>query len=98
MSLELGLTRRRAFVTGGTRGVGAAVVEVLHEAGARVVATARSLPAQAVDGVHYITADLSTARGCADAAKSCLDRLCRRSESVAVGQEPTVVGDRKHSS
>jgi NAD(P)-dependent dehydrogenase (short-subunit alcohol dehydrogenase family) len=39
MSFDLQLTNRRALVTGGTKGVGAAVVEVLREAGARVVTT-----------------------------------------------------------
>jgi NAD(P)-dependent dehydrogenase (short-subunit alcohol dehydrogenase family) len=56
MSLDLQLKSRRALVTGGTRGVGKAVVETLHGAGARVVATARSLPAQPAEGVHYVAA------------------------------------------
>jgi NAD(P)-dependent dehydrogenase (short-subunit alcohol dehydrogenase family) len=34
MSFDLDLTTRRALVTGGTKGVGAAVVETLREAGA----------------------------------------------------------------
>jgi len=75
MSFDLELTDRRALVTGGTKGVGAAVVEVLRDAGAKVVATARSMPAQPVKGVHFIAADLSTARGCADVAESVLKRL-----------------------
>ena len=64
MSFDLQLTNRRALVTGGTKGVGAAVVEVLREAGARVVTTARLLPTQPADGVRYVAADLSTADGC----------------------------------
>ena len=64
MSFDLQLTNRRALVTGGTKGVGAAVVEVLREAGARVVTTARFLPTQPADGVRYVAADLSTADGC----------------------------------
>jgi NAD(P)-dependent dehydrogenase (short-subunit alcohol dehydrogenase family) len=49
LSFDLGLTDRRALVTGGTKGVGAAVVEVLRDAGAKVIATARAVPADAVD-------------------------------------------------
>ena len=56
MSFDLRLAGRRALVTGGTRGVGAAVVEVLHEAGARIAAAARSLPAQQVEGVLGVAA------------------------------------------
>lgn len=65
MNLDLHLANSRAFVTGGTRGIGAAVVEALRNAGARVVTTARSLPAKPTQGVHYITSDLATAEGCA---------------------------------
>ena len=45
MNFDLQLAGRRALVTGGTRGVGAAVVQALHEAGVQVVATALSLDA-----------------------------------------------------
>ena len=34
MSFDLELTGRRALVTAGTKGIGAAVVDVLHNAGA----------------------------------------------------------------
>ena len=74
MSFDLQLAGRRALVTGGTRGVGAALVRGLREAGAQVIATARAEPAQAVAGVHYVAADLSTAQGAAEAARSVLDR------------------------
>jgi NAD(P)-dependent dehydrogenase (short-subunit alcohol dehydrogenase family) len=70
MSFDLRLKDRRALVTGGTRGVGEAVVETLRGAGARVVATGRSLPAQPAEGVHYVAADLSTEDGCATVADS----------------------------
>ena len=65
MSLCLELTGRRALVTGGTKGVGAAVVAVLCDAGAKVMTSARSVPEAPLDGVHFIKADLSTAAGCA---------------------------------
>lgn len=75
MSFDLGLTDRRALVTGGTKGVGAAVAEVLREAGAKVIATARSVPADAIEGVHYIAADLATAAGCIAVAEFVLQQL-----------------------
>ena len=54
---------KRVLVTGGTRGIGAAVVRRFQLAGARVAATARSAPAGAVDGVLFIPADIGTAAG-----------------------------------
>jgi len=65
VSLDLRIASSRAFVTGGTRGIGAAVVEALRNGGARVITTARSLPVKPIQGVHYIAADLATAEGCA---------------------------------
>ncbi len=70
MSFGLQLDGRRALVTGGTRGIGAAVVEALRDAGALVVATARSRPAQPAEGVHYVAADLATEDGCAAVVRS----------------------------
>jgi NAD(P)-dependent dehydrogenase (short-subunit alcohol dehydrogenase family) len=75
VSFDLDLMDRRALVTGGTKGVGAAVVEVLRDAGAKVIATARAVPADAIEGVHYIAADLATAEGCTAAAESVLQLL-----------------------
>lgn len=75
MSFDLGLAGRRALVTGGTKGVGAAVVKTLLDAGARVVATARSLPQDPPDGAVYIAADVTTAEGCAVVAAETLARL-----------------------
>lgn len=75
MSFDLQLAGRRALVTGGTKGVGAAVVQALCDAGVRVMATARSVPAtHARQGVHYIAADLSTAEGAAEVAHSVLEQ------------------------
>jgi NAD(P)-dependent dehydrogenase (short-subunit alcohol dehydrogenase family) len=75
MSFDLGLKNRRALVTGGTKGVGAAVVKVLCGAGANVVAAARSVPETSRNGLRYIAADLSTAEGCSVVAKSVLEEL-----------------------
>ena len=63
MNFDLHLNGLRAVVTGGTQGLGAAVVKTLTEAGARVATSARTLPAQPLQGVSYIAADLSTAEG-----------------------------------
>jgi len=75
MSFDLALTGRRALVTGGTKGVGAAVVATLREAGAEVVATARTVPEAPRDGVVYVAADVTTAAGCAHVAREVLARL-----------------------
>lgn len=75
MSFSLDLTGRRALVTGGTKGIGAAVVESLRNAGMTVVVTARSVPDTAPDGAIYIAADLMTAEGCQAATNAVLDRL-----------------------
>jgi NAD(P)-dependent dehydrogenase (short-subunit alcohol dehydrogenase family) len=63
MNFDLELAGRRALVSGGTKGVGAAVVDALRLARARVLTTARSAPAQAIEGVRFLAADLSTAQG-----------------------------------
>ena len=72
MSFDLQLAGRRALVTGGTKGVGAAVVQSLHDAGMQVMATARSVPARGTEGVRYVAADLSTPEGAAEVAQSVL--------------------------
>ena len=74
-SFDLGLAGRRALVTGGTKGIGAAVVRVLLAQGARVVTTARSLPREPLPGVYYVAADISTAGGCAEVARQTLAQL-----------------------
>lgn len=75
MSFDLELAGSRALVTGGTKGVGASVVESLRNAGVTVVATARSVPDSAPEGVIYIAADLMTAEGCQVVADTVLNRL-----------------------
>ena len=47
MTFDLELSNKRALVTGGTKGIGAAVVEVLRVAGVEVLVTARSVPGRA---------------------------------------------------
>ncbi|AZF43183.1 3-oxoacyl-ACP reductase [Pseudomonas sp. R1-43-08] len=75
MSFDLGLKGLRALVTGGTKGIGAAVVAVLHEQGAQVFSVARSAADSTPEGVHFIAADLGTAAGCASATEAVKDRF-----------------------
>ncbi len=75
MSFDLGLKGLRALVTGGTKGIGAAVVTVLHEQGAQVISVARSAADSTPEGVHFIAADLGTAAGCASATEAVKERF-----------------------
>ena len=75
MADYLGLEGKRALVTGGTKGVGQAVVATLREAGATVLTTARSRPERADRPDHFVTADVSTAEGCAVVARAVHERL-----------------------
>jgi NAD(P)-dependent dehydrogenase (short-subunit alcohol dehydrogenase family) len=75
MTFDLALSKRRALVTAGTKGVGAAVIEVLSENGAEIVTTARSIPRDSPASVHYIAADITTPEGCARVAQGALDHL-----------------------
>jgi len=75
MSDYLLLQGKRALVTGGTKGIGAAVVAALRDAGATVLTTARSRPAQLTQADQFVTADVSTAAGCALVAQAVGERL-----------------------
>jgi NAD(P)-dependent dehydrogenase (short-subunit alcohol dehydrogenase family) len=75
VTFDLELTGRRALVTAGTKGVGAAVVQVLSENGANVVTTARSTPLETLAGVEYVAADITTAAGCGLVVQRVVDHL-----------------------
>jgi len=75
MSDYLELKGKRALVTGGTKGVGQAVVATLREAGATVLTTARSEPERADHAGQFVAADVSTAEGCAVVAQAVRERL-----------------------
>jgi len=54
---------RRALVTGGSRGIGAAVAQRLLDAGATVVVTARSRHAETPAGATFVEGDLGSEAG-----------------------------------
>src|SRR5690242_5386201 len=72
---DLGLEGARALVTGGTRGIGEAVVAALREAGAIVLTTARSRSENLRDPDLFVVADVATLAGCAAVADAVRDRL-----------------------
>ena len=66
---------KRVLVTGGTKGMGEAIVRRLRDAGAMVFTTARSTPATLADPTLFLAADLSTADGTSAVAARTLERL-----------------------
>lgn len=64
MNPFLTLEGRRALITGGTMGAGAATVALFQELGARVLTTARTKPADFA-GAAFVAADLTTRHGVA---------------------------------
>jgi NAD(P)-dependent dehydrogenase (short-subunit alcohol dehydrogenase family) len=72
---ETEFTGKRALVTGGTKGMGAAIVQRLRGSGATVVTTARSAPADLPQPDLFVGADLSTAEGVEKVIRHVRDRL-----------------------
>jgi NAD(P)-dependent dehydrogenase (short-subunit alcohol dehydrogenase family) len=69
------LQGKTALVTGGTRGIGAAIVAKLLAAGATVVTTSRTPVDNLPAGVHYVQADLGTPEGATNLAAETLKLL-----------------------
>jgi NAD(P)-dependent dehydrogenase (short-subunit alcohol dehydrogenase family) len=72
---NLELTGLRALVTGGSSGIGAAVVSRFTESGARVLVADRVPPSSLASTNSFIEADLTTAEGCSAVAAAVRERL-----------------------
>lgn len=68
------LAGKRALITSGTRGAGAATVALFRELGARVLTAARSNPGALPDDL-FVAADLTTSAGAAALAAAARERL-----------------------
>ncbi|WP_436862901.1 SDR family oxidoreductase [Acinetobacter haemolyticus] len=60
----LTLKGKRALITSGTKGAGAATVQLFHELGATVLTTARTQPDYLPNDILFVSADLTTREGC----------------------------------
>lgn len=69
------LEGKRALVTSGTRGAGAATVRLFRELGAEVLTSARTQPDELDARVQFVASDLTTAEGCEALAAAVQDRL-----------------------
>jgi NAD(P)-dependent dehydrogenase (short-subunit alcohol dehydrogenase family) len=69
------LAGRTAVVTGGSKGIGAAITARLAGAGATVLTTARSAPRALPTGVRFVRADVSTPEGVDAVAAAAREQL-----------------------
>lgn len=57
--MKIDISNKHALVTGGSKGIGAAIANELSSAGAKVTVVARSEPESPIEGVTYLQADFS---------------------------------------
>ncbi|MCW2410732.1 MULTISPECIES: SDR family oxidoreductase [unclassified Sphingobium] len=74
MSPFLTLQGKRALITSGTRGAGAATVRLFRDLGAQILTTARTQPSGIADE-EFVAADLTTLAGCAQVAAGVRERM-----------------------
>lgn len=70
----LSLQGKRALITSGTRGAGAATLSLFRQLGAQVLTTARNPPAD-LPADLFVAADLTTAEGCIRLAEAVRERF-----------------------
>nr|WP_246504943.1 SDR family oxidoreductase [Microvirga antarctica] len=70
----MNLKGKRALITSGTRGAGAATFALFRDLGAQIVTTARTQPADLPDSL-FVAADLTSTDGCAALAAAVRERL-----------------------
>jgi len=69
------LDGKRVLVTGGSKGIGEAVVARMCEGGATVLATARTRSGDLPDKSLFVSSDITTAEGCTAVADAVRERL-----------------------
>lgn len=74
MNTFISLAGKRALVTAGTKGAGAATAALFRNFGAQVLTTARSTPS-GDSPEHFVSADLITPEGCRIVARAVEERL-----------------------